>query len=86
MPSLPLSIMQTIVMAEAVAVDEELNISSLRDQRQRYVEIRADSVKLASVFKNTPSAAHFEELVKCTDGAIASLDSVIALLSEWKVG
>jgi len=65
-------------------VDETL--SSLQGQRQRYVAIRADSVRLAATFKNTPSAAHFEELIKCTDGAIESLDSVIQLLSEWKVG
>jgi len=63
-------------------MDRIISVSSLHNQRVRYVGIRDEAARLASVFSTSPMAEDFNEVVRCTDAAIAALDKAIKTASE----
>jgi hypothetical protein len=67
-------------------LNEAISTSELAAQRTRYVQIRDEAARVAKVLKNTAMAPDLEELVRCTNAALAALDRAIEITSQKNHG
>jgi hypothetical protein len=65
---------------------DTISKSQLQAQRERYVAIRDDAVRMAKIFKDTAMSSDIEELAKCTNAALVALDKAIETASRTNHG